>query len=456
MTAEPRVLSFSKPSRNIFSKESKDEENASLLATLFKADPKGASTQPMQPGMRQLPYDFKAIYGLMTANVHHASCIRAKRSATVGLGFSDKKVHPTLDPLCDVSWQDTLDAICDDYWMTGNGYLEVVRLGEQITGLHHVRAADVRIVVEDRVNLHYVIEGNGESFGSTVFAKFGEAAEVFAEGSPRHKAVVRHSAATQPNIDGDALPATTSELVHFRRAGAIDRWYGYADWIAAVTSIELVQMNHQHDFDFHNNRGVPEFILWVLGEQVTPENWKKIEARLESHVGLGNSRKSMAINLPGENIETRVDKLAMEGAADPAMFSTKNDTLALEIVSAHGVPPLLAGIQIPGKLGANNELPNALMAFQALVIGQAQHTFETTLAVTLGDTSRNGGLGLSRENFEATMEMDEMTGRLKKKGGLRTILDAINVGMADTVGRMREPLASAQANGRDLSEGVKD
>jgi hypothetical protein len=124
------------------------------------------------------------------------------------------------------------------------------------------------------------------------------------------------------------------------------------------------------------------------------------------------------------------------------------DTLAMHIVSAHRVPPVLAGILVPGKLGANNELPNALAAFQALVMGPAQRNFSNVLAATLGNPEFNQGLGLTEKDFMG-----------EEGNGFRTILEEMGSGMAgltemDTMARMKEPIGEAVAGGRNLKAGV--
>ena len=88
-------------------------------------------------------------------------------------------------------------------------------------------------------------------------------------------------------------------------------------------------------------------------------------------------------------------------------------------------------------MGANNELPNALQAFQALKIGRLQRIIQQRLGKTLG--SERAGLGLTLSDFE-----------------FYTILDEIDIGTAQTVAGMKQPLAEAKAQGRDLSAGLKD
>jgi len=199
--------------------------------------------------------------------------------------------------------------------------------------------------------------------------------------------------------------------------------------LGGISKIELAQCLTQHEFDFFLNRGVPEFIVWFVGGNVNPDQWTKIEENFKAHIGYGKSFKSSAFQFPDPNLKIQVDKLGIE-ARQQGIFSEMSDTLATAIVSAHRVPPLLAGILIPGKLGATNELPNALIAFQVLVIRQAQRAFQRKLALTIG-----AELNLSKDDFE-----------------FNTILDEFPLETMDTMSRMRDPVGS----GRDPSEGLRD
>lgn len=398
----------------------------SMLADLLKADTDvvSPSNQGVAVGRKPHPFDFGAARTFKLNSVQHSACIQASKQALVGLGFKSEKVEDTLDALCENSWQDTLGDAAEDFLDTGNGYIEVVRTGDKITGLHHLPSNDVDIYIEDATyNRHYRIRSatgtGGGIIGGRVFARFGE----------------RDALRTRLQIAEDN---TISEVIHFRQSTNMNRWYGYARWLAATASIELMQALHQFSFDFFINRGVPEFILFIKGGKVDKKDWTKIEDSIKATIGIGNQHKTMALNLDDPNLEVQVERLAMEGTGDSTMLRDMSETLALNIVSAHGVPPLLAGILIPGKLGATNELPNALQAFQALTIGPMQKTFQTTLGVTLGNPKFNGGLGLDRKAFE-----------------LKRVLDEIDLGTMDTVSRMRETVPEAKANGRDLSAGLK-
>lgn len=398
-----------------------------MLEELMKADTDivGPSNQGVAVGRKPHPFDFNSARLFKINNVQHSTCVQATKQALVGLGFDAEDTETKLDPFCEISLQDSLGDVAEDYIDTGNGYLEVVRdQGGAITGLHHLPSSDVDIYIEDATyNRHYRIrskaETGGNIIGGRVFARFGE----------REALMSRMK---------DLNVATVSEVIHFRQSTNMSRWYGYPRWLAATASIELVQALHQFSFDFFINRGVPEFILFIKGGKVDKKDWTKIEESIKATIGVGNQHKTMALNLTDPELEIQVERLAMDGAGDSSMLRDMSETLSLNIVSAHGVPPLLAGILIPGKLGATNELPNALQAFQALVIGPMQKTFQKTLSVTLGNPKFNGGLGLNPKSFK-----------------LKRVLDEIDLGTMDTVGRMRQPVAEANAQGRDLKAGLK-
>jgi hypothetical protein len=149
----------------------------------------------------------------------------------------------------------------------------------------------------------------------------------------------------------------------------------------------------------------------------------------------------MAVNLTDPNITVQLEKLAMESAADGDYFTSMMETLSVNIVSAHGTPPAIAGIMIPGKMGASNEASQAIMSFQALTIGPKQEIFETVLDNTLG--SDKGVEGLTKGVFNLKTIVDEMAEAMKK---LKPI---------DTMGGMKQELPDAAAEGRNLEDGLK-
>jgi hypothetical protein len=251
-----------------------------------------------------------------------------------------------------------------------------------------------------------------------------------------------------------------SEVVHFRQPTNRSRWYGFPDYLSATPSIELVQCMTQHEFDFYFNRGVPEFLLFLKGQAISTETWTKVTEMLKSSQGLTNSHKTGAVHIPGnpENVEVQIERLAMDNAKN-SDFMDKSITLAMQIATAHGVPPILANILLPGKIGAANEGPNALLLLQKRKIGPAQRHFSQVLASTLGSGLRyNGGSALTSKQFLDPMpgkQMDENELPIfnQKGNGFQTILDGMTLGEAQTMATMKDPITGS---GRNPADGTLD
>lgn len=431
----------------------------------------GASSQDHDSGAKIPPLDFDSLVEFKNHNPYHSTCIDTKANSLVGLGFVTEqerkdrqaakqmaqqgpapagqmgiqppqeakgvnkedlarveerrsKAEEVLDPLCEVSIQAVLGPVAEDFEQTGNGYIEVVRDTRtmEITGLHHVPASSVLVVIEDEsYNGHFqIVDADTVSGSYKKFARFGDSENLmkrFPEDKPKDR---------------------VSEIIHFKEPSSQSRWYGMPKWLSAVAGIELFQCIHQHEYDFFLNRGVPEFMLFLLGSRLSEDDWDALESAMEANIGLGNSSKSVALNLQDPEMKVQLEKLGL-GQDFAEGFKDRVDTLSLEIVTAHRVPPLLAGIQIPGKLGAANEIVSAMKAFQTLVIGPKQKIFETTLGNTLGNSTKNGGLGLGQGDFE-----------------LRKITDEMEVEQLDTVSRMRQDFNAPENKGRDPKDGLKD
>lgn len=441
-----RSIVIPRQSRPLYAEsQSGDSWHAKLLKARL---PNGAQSN-QEDGLytnstKQQPFNMASVKRFLNQNEHHSTCILTKARATVGLGFKtpseikkdkeqqqpgevaepasteseeESRISEVLNPLCKTTFKDILDANAEDYHNIGNAYIECVRGGDgygPIEGLFYAQGECVWIKEQEGQEYFEVQPDGGVSKFHAPFGQKEEVVELLKLKDPRK----------------------VSELIHLPKVSSLSRWYGYPDWLSATASVELVQMITQHHFDFHQNRGVPELAAFFTGAHIDDKDWQVIEDAFKSNIGLGNSHKSVALNLPQPNLEIDIQKLAMEGKGqDP--LSDQLDALAMRIVTAHRVPPLLAGIQIPGKLGATNELPNALMAFQSLVIGPAQDSILAILRKTLGDSSLSG-LDLKPDDFV-----------------LRKITDVIDVAKADTVSRMRQTVPEAEAEGRKIEEGLK-
>jgi len=435
-----------------------DGEVVSLLRKIYDVPSESASSDKSNKGRVPHPFGMSVVDEFDESSPYHTACIEAKAKSTVGLGImseSDKDVNgdgmpdkgfepsnvdTILNPLTMETAQSVLNDLAEDYFKKANAYMEIKRElpngkngNSRIVGVHHIQAHKVwAFVEEDGVNHHFEVES--EKRGTLKMPAFGDSVG-FLERNPDLLDASDVSATGNSAAITEVLGVRyISEIIAFRSSSSKSKWYGIPKWISAVPSIELGQMMDQYFFDFFNNRGVPEFIIIIKGGVISDAEWVKVENTIKANIGSGNAFKSCALNFSNSNVEVQIEKLGVDSSRED-FFPATSDSLAMRIVTAHQVPPLLAGILIPGKLGATNELPNALRAFQILVIGPAQVHFQQVLGATLGNPKKNGGLGLAPKDFS-----------------FRRITDAIDVNAMDTSTRMREP----EGSGRDPKDGLKN
>lgn len=415
--------------------------------------PSGSST----PGITKYPQpvSFEAIYGLKDISGHHASCIQAKKYCTVGLGFIgdgeavnkaktaeeaqekvadllsgtgtvSTKVDDALDHITHFGFMNELLDACEDFMDTGTGYLEVHRNDANvIDGITQIPAKDLwpctYKATGKSAKLYYQYRMPG---GTTKYwVPFGLA---------NRKWIL---SAEGPFGENQLKNEDVSELIPFLQPSNRVKFYGYPDWLSAAVDIDLLKKAKQYKVDFYHNRGVIDKVLIVSGEAVEAKAWKKIEDAFKGTIGAGNNFNSIAMNFKKEGVTAQVLNVGAEGGTEE-QFSKDNETLTQNIVSSHGVPPLLANILIPGKLGASNEFVSSLMAFQLLRINAYQNVFEKALGNTLG--GEDGVKGLTKEDFK-----------------LRTITSQIDVKGLDTMGKMRSEAVAPKNKDRDLKDGVK-
>lgn len=421
-----------------------------VMAALTQVE-RSARSNANRPGMVVYPHPVAIdhIYALKDISSHHASCIQSKKYVTVGLGFVDSgdevakatsdeeavekvqsllsgqghvesKVDKALDQITNFGFMNELLDSCEDFVDTGTGYLEVVRdLSGRITGINQIPAKDIRFATYNgRIYFQYD-SPNGPSRYWALFGKANKAWLLSGDGPFR----------------GTLNPTEVSEIIPFIQPSNRVKYYGYPDWIAASVDIDLTRKSKQFKADFYHNRGVLDKILVVTGDTVEADAWDAIKASIKSSIGGGNNFKSMAMQFGNPEADVKILNMGAEGK-DEEQFSKDMETLSTNIVSAHRVPPLLANILIPGKLGASNEFINALVGFQLLVVNPYQNVFEKMLAKTLG--GEDGVEGLEPDDFR-----------------LRTITGQIDLVGMDTIGRMRSEATDPSNKDRDLKDGVK-
>lgn len=442
-------------------------DERTLLSLLKARIPEAGTNTGTEVGARAHLVHKDNARAMRDLNATHSTCLDAKRSSGIGMGHRDQGIYEVLDPLCRHGWQDVLDAAGDDLEDHGEGFIELVWNEDrtEVQGINSLDGAMVNVVVErqnDSEHFHYQVTSAVGTRETVAMAAFGDLLELKARFS--NGGLVRND--TIGRIDGGlAAPLggriVDSEVIHLRLPTPRDPYMGYPDWVAATPFIELVQAMVRHEFDFHFNRGVPELLLTFIGGQLSEPDWEAIKSIFRASQGIGNSRKTAAVRLTGnpDAVKVQVDKLGEEGARD--YFGEKVDTMAMLIATAHGVPPMLANILLPGKIGAANEGPNALLLFQKRKLGQRQRSVSSLFARTLGSGIRysqpdGAAKSLTAAQFLGTAfdgkqvdPVSQMPIFHEVGNGFRTVLDGMTLGAQDALSRMKEPIAGSSRNPED-------
>jgi hypothetical protein len=377
-------------------------------------------------GAQEHPICRHKAYELAKWNATHAISLARKVAATGGLGFRDLSIAKRLDPLTRFGLQAVIDSAIQDRYTTGDGYIETVWRGTALVGIYHIPAKNVWVVLESATqseHYHYVIVNQTQVY----MAKYG--------GTDALKA-------RMPSLPLAGVEGLRHEIIHLRQPGP-HPYYGSIDYESATPLIELSRVHSQAEFSLQANRGVPELLIVGRGQALSAA-WDAIEEAFDNTTGVYNRGRSLAIHLPGDpaSVDLEVHKLAEPKAANE--WTDTASGIDARIATAHGMPPQLANIQIPGKMNGSNELTHAMLLFQTTVISPAQRMIYATL---------QGPLSLPEVPEKApTPSPTEPPSKdfFVPGSGFRTILDGMTIDERETMEEMREPVLGS---GRKLSAG---
>jgi hypothetical protein len=92
-------------------------------------------------------------------------------------------------------------------------------------------------------------------------------------------------------------------------------------------------------------------------EQNEKQNWEKFQ-------GTKNANKLMLLQNP--NPDKKINVIKVDWQDTDKIFQVTNDTVKQSIIEAYGIPPVLANIQTPGKLGTAQEMQDAYLIYNSV------------------------------------------------------------------------------------------
>lgn len=151
------------------------------------------------------------------------------------------------------------------------------------------------------------------------------------------------------------------EAMPLIRRSSLDRTYGAPAFIPAFQAIALATLIDEFNLSWFSNQAMPDYAVVIEGDP--PTDFKEnIDAYFHRAIK-SKAGQTLVLEIP-QGAKITFEKLTAE--IKDASFKIQRKDSRDEIISAHGVPPLLMGIVETGALGGN--------------VGQEQKSvFKTTL-----------------------------------------------------------------------------
>jgi len=155
-------------------------------------------------------------------------------------------------------------------------------------------------------------------------------------------------------------------------------FYGLPDYIAALAAIVLDRSAVKFNIKRFDNNMVMEHIITVVGAAFGSGAKKDIkEFFTNNFAGIDNAGKSLLLEVDGRSKnDVGIDVHKVSSEIKEGSYLELRKEIKEEIIAAHGVPPRLVGIAVPGQLGGSAEVKEQLRMFRDIVIKPRQRELE--------------------------------------------------------------------------------
>lgn len=306
-----------------------------MKAWIFKGRDASKSKQPRKELDQGRPYDVDTLIEAYYQNSYHASCINLKTICILGNGIeSDEAVRKLEEIVREDSVFTLLHKTILDLRIFGDAFWEVVKTGAGVE-IYHMPSWTMSL---------------GKS-GNWV-QEAGRERQEFEEGS----------------------------VWHFKENCLKSHIWGSPDYLPLIEDGTLEEFStiKSYNRNFFGNNAIPDSIMFIKGGDIGPQTESTLQRFFRQKFGgLENAGKFCVAPVP-EGVEIQLERLQ---TVSDGKFLGEKDSLLMEIVSCHGVPPRLAGIMIPGSLGGGGETAGELEIFLRTRVQPMQNIFGGQLDV---------------------------------------------------------------------------
>lgn len=311
-------------------------------------------------------YKFSDLLYFMDVNTWHKRCIFLKAAVTGGLGWQlvtdDENKEPDEaynrikaflnrpNPNFNDNFSRIIYKMLIDYYALGNGWLELVRnVKGEAAELYHIPARTMRRRADFKGYWQV------RTFKKVEFANFGD-----------------------PNR------TTRNEVLHHFTYDPNDDYYGAPEWLPVMAGMALDRSAVEYNTYQFENGMMASFAITIKGGELSPKARAALRKFLQTNYkGIKNAGRVIVISNDDPNVEIKIEKLDLEGAARDMSFLRSRQFGRDEVISAHAVPPRMVGVMAAGQLGGAGEIAGQLKTFKEIVIAPEQEYLENYLNNTI-------------------------------------------------------------------------
>jgi len=218
------------------------------------------------------------------------------------------------------------------------------------------------------------------------------------------------------------------------KRSTVDRVYGSPDFLQAMPAIALNTLIDEYNLNFFANNAIPSYAVIISGE--APAEFEDvIKEHFRTHIR-GQSHKTLTLSLP-DGATMKFEKLSTE--IKEASFKLLRKDTRDEILQAHAVPPVIAGIIETGSLGGNVG-QEQITAYKNQVVDPLQRKYIRPLQLILNKIVGDSKYQITFKTYD--IEDDKLNAEIDKidiESGKITIneararrgLDALSNSLAD-------------------------
>ena len=325
------------------------------------------------------------LYFAARTSATHSACVNAKTRFTYGEGiramFQGAEMEKETELIRD--WLRTKNAKRNtngkeilagiaDYYRTGNTFFERAEV-DGVVMLYHVKTKNIRITKD----------GKGCLISSDFFSSRVSVGAQNSEYRPFYPEFVQ---------DSDGVKRS---IVHIAADKIQNDYYGEPDSVAALVDMALEYRISSWNLSEFDNGFRPSSLMQFVGDYETDEATEFLTDMKAKFTGDGNNGKIVMQVVPNKELFANIVQL---NQTQDGNFSELSQRVETNILKAHRLPKVLAGIPIAGKLGGDTkEIETAYNYTMSTVIYPVQAEFLSGLSEPFFDIVVGNGYNYDYE-----------------------------------------------------------